>query len=78
MSAALDQARGISDEVLRAEERLLKAALRSLMAERGLTDLDGSALVLTDAARALQIAAKDLTEAVDALPEGQRPRGWGT
>lgn len=67
----------MSTEVLRAEERLLKAALRILLAERGLTDLDGSVLTVRETSDRLRIAAKDLAQAVDGLPEGQQPRGWG-
>jgi hypothetical protein len=68
----------VSTDALRAEERLLKAALRVLLAERGLTDLDGNILVVRDTCTAMRIAAKDLADAVDALPEGEQPRGWGT
>jgi len=68
----------MSGDVLRAEERLLKAALRSLLAERGLADPDGNVLAVGDTSSGLRIAAKDLKEAVDGLPEGGQPRGWGT
>lgn len=65
-------------EVYHAEERLLKAALRCLLAERGLADPDGDARTLANTSDGLRIAAKDVYEAVEALPMGDRPKGWGT
>ncbi len=56
----------MNGDVLRAEERLIQAALRSLMAERRLADEDGNVIVLKDASDALRMAARWLT-AVDAL-----------
>ena len=47
----------MSGDVLRAEERLLKAALRSLLAERGLADPDGNVLAVGDTSSGLRIAA---------------------
>ena len=60
--------------VFRAEERLLQAALRSLMAERRLADPDGNALSLGAASDALRLAAEDLAEAVKTLPLDKQPR----
>ena len=66
-----------SADVYRAEERLLQAALRCLMAERRLTDPNGDLLSLGVTSDALRLAAADLVEAVEALPlekQPQRPR----
>ena len=57
-----------------AEERLLRAALRSLMAERKLTDPDSNVRTLSAASDDLRLAAEDLVEAVKSLPLDKQPR----
>jgi len=70
MSAALA-------DVAQAEEQLLRAALRTLLAERGLADETGSVTSVNHASERLAIAARDLVRAVDELPREKRPKGWG-
>ena len=64
----------MSAVVFQAEERLLKAALRSLMAERRLADPDGNVQSLGGASDALRLAAMDLADAVQTLPLDKQPR----
>ena len=64
----------MSTGVFQAEERLLQAALRSLMAERRLADPDGNVMSLGGASDALRLAAMDLADAVHALPWEKQPR----
>ena len=64
----------MSTVVYQAEERLLKAALRSLMAERSLADPDGNLQSLGGASDALRLAAMDLADAVQTLPLDKQPR----
>jgi hypothetical protein len=65
-------------DVTRAQEQVIRAALRTLMAERGLSDDDRAAAKVADTSDALALAARELTTAVDMLPMGQRPKGWAT
>ena len=54
----------MSAVVMRAEERLIQAALRSLLAERRLLDEDGNVIGLAAASDELRLRAEDLAEAV--------------
>jgi hypothetical protein len=63
-------------DVDQAREQVIRAALRTLMAERGLTDDDRAAANVTDTSAALALAARDLVTAYELLPMGQRPKGW--
>jgi hypothetical protein len=65
-------------DVTRAQEQVIRAALRTLMAERGLSDDDRAAGNVADTSDALALAARELTTAVDMLPMGQRPKGWAS
>lgn len=63
-------------DVTQAQEQVIRAALRTLMAERGLSDDDRAAAKVADTSGALALAARDLVTAVELLPMGQRPKGW--
>lgn len=71
MSAALE-------DYAIAEEKMLQAALRTLMTERGLSGIGAgaSAKDITDTSAGLALAARDLTRAVDELPRERQPKGW--
>jgi hypothetical protein len=66
----------VNTVVLQAEEQLIQAALRSLMAERRLADEDGNVSVLGETSDDLRRAARNLVLAVDLLPPRKRPKGW--
>lgn len=66
----------MSATVLHAEEKLIQAALTSLLAERRLADADGNVISLGKASDDLRLAAKDLALAVDQLPAEKWPEGW--
>lgn len=68
---------GTLADVQRAREQVIREALRTLMAERGLADDERAAGRVADTSAALALAARDLVSAVDLLPMGQRPKGWG-
>ena len=63
-------------DVTHAQEQVIRAALRTLMAERGLSDDERAAGNVTDTSAALALAARDLVTAYELLPMGQRPKGW--
>jgi hypothetical protein len=63
-------------ELTQAREEVIKAALDVLRAERDLSDVASSAVAVTEAEDRLALAAKSLTEAVGAAPNGRKPRGW--
>ena len=67
---------GTLASVDQAREQVIRAALRTLMAERGLADDDRAAGRVADTSAALALAARGLVTAVDLLPVGQRPKGW--
>jgi hypothetical protein len=73
MSAALE-------DYAIAEEKMLQAALRTLMTERGLSGIgaQASAKDITDTSAGLALAARDLYRATDALPRERQPKGWVT
>ena len=64
-------------ELIQAREDVIRATLELLVAERELSDDGASAKKVMDAEEAMAFAAERLTRAVDALPAGRRPRGWG-
>jgi signal transduction histidine kinase len=59
---------------LKARERLVCAALTLDLAERSLTA--GGMRAVNRAEDALELAARDLTNAVDEVPPVARPKGW--
>lgn len=64
-------------ERIQAEEDVIKAVLDLLLVERHLGDDEASAAALINGQNGLAVAAERLTRAVDALPVGKRPKGWG-
>jgi hypothetical protein len=58
-----------------ARENLLRCALNVIVAERHLAD-PSVRFSLPEAEDALDFAARDLKEAVDALPLNRKPKGW--
>ena len=64
-------------ELVEARENVIRAALDVLVAERALSDEKASAQAVMDAEERLALASRSLARAVDALPTGRRPRGWG-
>lgn len=67
---------GIAERI-QAEEDVIKAVLDLLLTERTLGDDEESATALLNGQDGLAVAAERLTRAVDALPMGKRPKGWG-
>jgi hypothetical protein len=63
-------------DVIQYREALTRAVLDMLAAERRLSEDNASVLALRDAETAISLAARDLTNAVDDLPEKHHPRGW--
>jgi hypothetical protein len=63
--------------VIQAREDIIRATLDLLTAERELSDEEASCQAVMDAEEAIAVAAERLTRAVDALPMGRRPKGWG-
>lgn len=63
-------------EVIAWRERVTVAVLELLTAERRLSDESASMADLAAAERALDLAARDLTSAIDELPPRDRPKGW--
>lgn len=66
---------GLAD-VITCREALTRAVLDMLAAERRLSEDNASVVALRDAETAISLAARDLTNAIDDLPEQQHPRGW--
>jgi hypothetical protein len=64
-------------ELIQAREDIIRATLDLLTAERELGDEEASCQAVMDAEEAIAVAAERLTRAVDALPMGRRPKGWG-
>lgn len=64
-----------SEALLNARERVIRAALAVVLAERSLNG-EGSAPAVVKADGELYLAAQDMTRAVNDIPEWERPRGW--
>jgi len=65
-----------SPTVYEAKRRILRAALDVLRYEQDLADDTPPLAHLKRAEDAMALAARDLTQAIDALPVVQHPKGW--
>lgn len=77
MSAALEAYFTALTQVRRRIHETAIAGHTVALAELRLSDERASVTALTDAEKALCVAARDLARAVDHLPMERKPKGWG-
>lgn len=65
-------------EVIQRREAALQAALKVISAERELGGQDTATMALRQAEDRFALAARDYAAAVDTLPPGRQPKGWGS
>ena len=66
-----------TERLLDAREAVIRAALAVVSAERAL-GAGGDARAVTKADVTLYLAARNMTAAINDIPEWERPREWGS